>query len=741
MVDSGHDRDQVAIVTEDSMSYREPWDSAVMVVVGSREHVKSFLGQSKARGRFFQRVDLKDYNEDELLAILVGNLADSSLKVEGGFEAPFLRMFLRQIKGRKNFQNVKTVQTEIEKVRRRRGERLEKATCQKQNMIVSIPSASYNLVESDFFGTKPTEFYDESEAWGKLVKMAGMEKVKEAVKELVTRRKINYSRAIEGLEPLKTSFHYVFLGPPGTGKTTVATLFGQCIADLGYIESGEVVMKKPTDFLGQYVGHSEEMTKEILEETKDKVLIIDEAHMFYHGTDHGTDDSDIFRKGIVDTIVANVDNEPGNNRCIILMGYPDRMKEFYRKTNPGFQRRFPLEDAFVFENYDDKALEELLDLMIAQDKISVTPEAKEVAMEVLKRERDRPNFGNGGAVRNLLSRAQIAYSKRIESSLAEKTPEPDITNAGATRGENPILLQPQDFDPEYDRGRKTDQNFRSLFKDLVGFHDIIRKFEGYQTMAANMRQRDLDPREQIPFSFIFKGAPGTGKTTTARALGRMYYDMGFLSTREVLDCSVTDLIGTTPGSTGPKVQNLLERALGKVLLIDEAYRLGQRTLASAFTSSLTQEAVGELVDCMTKEKYAHKLVIVLAGYEKSMDELMSTNEGLRSRFTELRFPNMQPKDCLRLVERTLAEKKIRILRADKDVQKKAIGLFRKLSSTEAWANARDAKEISKRTVHRTFMKEVTSGVEVITIQLKEVIDVLRRFYDERKPKPDSASES
>jgi len=224
-------------------------------------------------------------------------------------------------------------------------------------------------------------------------------------------------------------------------------------------------------------------------------------------------------------------------------------------------------------------------------------------------------------------------------------------------------------------------------------------------------------------------------------LGRMYYDMGFLSTREVLDCSVTDLIGTTPGSTGPKVQNLLERALGKVLLIDEAYRLGQRTLASAFTSSLTQEAVGELVDCMTKEKYAHKLVIVLAGYEKSMDELMSTNEGLRSRFTELRFPNMQPKDCLRLVERTLAEKKIRILRADKDVQKKAIGLFRKLSSTEAWANARDAKEISKRTVHRTFMKEVTSGVEVITIQLKEVIDVLRRFYDERKPKPDSASES
>ncbi|KAM0251637.1 hypothetical protein ACHAQJ_008097 [Trichoderma viride] len=183
--------------------------------------------------------------------------------------------------------------------------------------------------------------------------MAGLENIKEAVRELVHRQSINYARRIEGKEPLKTSCNYVFLSPPRTGKTTVATNFGQIIADLGHIESSEVAIKRPTDFLRQYVGHSEEQTKEILEETEGQVLIIDEAHMFYHSTEYGTDGSDVFRKGIVDTIVAHVDNEPGNNRYVILMGYPDRMKEFYRNTNPGFQRRFPLEDTFIFDNYDD----------------------------------------------------------------------------------------------------------------------------------------------------------------------------------------------------------------------------------------------------------------------------------------------------------------------------------------------------------------------------------------------------
>ncbi|KAK6826727.1 hypothetical protein RU639_004476 [Aspergillus parasiticus] len=100
-------------------------------------------------------------------------------------------------------------------------------------------------------------------------------------------------------------------------------------------------------------------------------------------------------------------------------------------------------------------------------------------------------------------------------------------------------------------------------------------------MTANMNKCGLNPRGEVPFSFIFKGPPGSRKTMTARALGKMYYSMGLLPTMEVMDCSATDMIGKYAGQTGPK-------ALGKVLFINEAYRLGFNTY------DYPREAVGEL---------------------------------------------------------------------------------------------------------------------------------------------------
>jgi len=88
---------------------------------------------------------------------------------------------------------------------------------------------------------------------------------------------------------------------------------------------------------------------------------------------------------------------------------------------------------------------------------------------------------------------------------------------------------------------------------------------------------------------------GTGKTTTARKMGQVYYDMGFLSSAEVVECSASDLVGEYVGQTGPKTRNLFEKAIGKVLFVDEAYRLSQGHFA--------QEAIDEVVGLMTNEKF------------------------------------------------------------------------------------------------------------------------------------------
>lgn len=113
--------------------------------------------------------------------------------------------------------------------------------------------------------------------------------------------------------------------------------------------------------------------------------------------------------------------------------------------------------------------------------------------------------------------------------------------------------------------------------------------------------------------------------------------MGFLTSVDVEECSATDLIGQFVGQTGPKTIAKLQKALGKVLFIDEAYRLGEGHYAT--------EAINELVDSLTKPQFMNEMIVILAGYEKDMNHLMSVNEGLSSRFPEeVIFTNLRPEE-------------------------------------------------------------------------------------------------
>ena len=158
----------------------------------------------------------------------------------------------------------------------------------------------------------------------------GLGAVKEAIGELLVRAKANYRREIRGQELLKTSLNRVFLGPPGTGKMTVAKLYGQILADLGVLTTQEVVFKTPADFVGQYIGESEARTSEILVSTLDKVLIIDDAHMFYNRSRAGaTSESDDCRLGCIDVLISRIHNRLGEDRCVILIEYPDLREDMF----------------------------------------------------------------------------------------------------------------------------------------------------------------------------------------------------------------------------------------------------------------------------------------------------------------------------------------------------------------------------------------------------------------------------
>lgn len=173
-------------------------------------------------------------------------------------------------------------------------------------------------------------------------------------------------------------------------------------------------------------------------------------------------------------------------------------------------------------------------------------------------------------------------------------------------------------------------------------------------------------------------------------MGQVFYDMGFLNAVEVVECSASDLIGQFVGQTGPKTRAQLDKALGKVLFVDEAYRLSEGNFAN--------EAINELVDSLTKAKYKGKMIVILAGYADQINHLISVNPGLSSRFAEeIIFKNMSPVSCLQLLESTITQQNIELPHlgdAQTVLHVEMISLLEQLASLPSWGNARDIISLS-----------------------------------------------
>jgi len=256
-----------------------------------------------------------------------------------------------------------------------------------------------------------------------------------------------------------------------------------------------VVTKNPADFIGGALGQSESNTKAILATTVGKVLIIDEAYMLYTGTGATGNQSDPYKTAVIDTLVAEVQSVPGEDRCVLLLGYEDQMVEMFQNVNPGLSRRFPIVDAFRFQDFSDSELRQILELKLKDQGLDATERAKSVAIEVLGRARNRPHFGNAGEVDNLLGKAKASYQTRQSlKPLGERSFD--------------AIFEAQDFDAAFDREVDAATNFRKLFEDTVGCEAVVSKLEGYQQLVRGMKARGLDPRDQIPTNFVFKGPPG-----------------------------------------------------------------------------------------------------------------------------------------------------------------------------------------------------------------------------------------
>lgn len=461
-----------------------------------------------------------------------------------------------------------------------------------------------------------------------LTNLVGLEPIKARIKEWLDWVQIHERYSIKG----KPTFHMIFTGNPGTGKTTVARLIGEIFQDFGILNKGHLVEVKAADLVADYVGGTAIKTNQVIDQALDGVLFIDEAYALAEKERGG------FGAEALETLLTRMENDR-EKLVVILAGYKDPIDHLLR-SNPGLSRRFPVENRFFFPDFSVNQLVEILRNMLEVKGIQVEPETQDTLSTIVQEMSSRKghNFGNAGEMRNFAeSLERLCFARYSKHNLNP-----------------PFILQPEDISEEYRSYLQSPSfelsNLLTELDSLIGL-DPVKRWLRKQVARVLFEQSRKTPsprKEPIPLirHLIFTGNPGTGKTTVARMIGQIYHALGLLRKGHLVEVSLPDLVAGYVGQTPAKVMDQVHRALDGVLFIDEAYAL-TRTVGGE-NPSFGQEVIDTLVKVM--EDYKGQICIILAGYPEEMAGLLRTNPGLSSRFANpISFPDFDRESMKKLL--------------------------------------------------------------------------------------------
>ncbi|MGN6796165.1 MAG: AAA family ATPase [Streptosporangiaceae bacterium] len=478
------------------------------------------------------------------------------------------------------------------------------------------------------------------EAMAELDEMIGLSAVKDQVRSFAASIEAARRRAMVGIGAEKPMQHFVFLGPPGTGKTAVARIIAKIFYAFGLLDMPMVIEAQRSDLVGEYLGATAIKTNELIDTALGGVLFIDEA---YSLVNEGDGQNDRFGNEAVQALLKRAEDD--RDRLVIILAGYERQMEAFLASNPGLTSRFAIR--VKFSGYAPAELLQLADLTVARRGEIIDPHARSVLwrmFEEVGRRRLGDELGNGRFVRTLLERAGQARDVRVMGTGFDPAPADLVTLTGSD-----LEQAYTELTSRY-RGYDETPTLESALAELdalVGLEPVKRQVHEIAAQLRVARLRDAQGLTSQPpvRHFVFTGPPGTGKTTVARILARIFAALGLLVRPGVVEAHRADLVGDHLGSTAIKTNKLVDSALGGVLFIDEAYSLYNDGYSGG--DAFGAEAVATLLKRAEDDR--DRLVMVLAGYTDDMTRFLRTNPGLASRFSvRVAFPSYGAADLVRI---------------------------------------------------------------------------------------------